>query len=151
MSDPVDDVMAVMASAFDPTWGEAWSRRQISDSLAFPGTHLRVIGSDGSPAAGDAPAAGFTLVRAAPGEEELLLIAVVPWCRGRGLGFALLSGVAADARERGAHRLFLEMRENNPARTLYERFGFRPIGRRKHYYRTADGRRIDAVTFACDL
>ena len=43
------------------------------------------------------------------------------------------------------------MRENNPARSLYESNGFGPIGRRKEYYRLADGARMDAITFALDL
>ena len=73
MSDDLDRIMAVMDAAFDPAWGEAWNRRQVSDSLAFPHTHFRLLGADGLPPAAGTPAAGFTLVRAAPGEEELLL------------------------------------------------------------------------------
>ena len=81
MNDDLDRIMAVMAVAFDPVWGEAWSRAQVGDSLAFSNIHYRLIGEDGLPPAQAAPAAGFTLVRAAPGEEELLLIAVVPALR----------------------------------------------------------------------
>lgn len=145
MSEDLDQIMAVMDAAFEPEWGEAWNRRQVSDSLVFPHTHYRLIAEDGS------PAAGFTLVRAAPGEEELLLIAVVPQSRGRGLGKRLLDQVLADARGRGAERVFLEMRFNNPAIELYQKAGFVPIGRRKDYYRLPDGSRIDAITFACEL
>ena len=43
------------------------------------------------------------------------------------------------------------MRENNPARSLYESNGFAPIGRRKNYYRLGDGARMDAITFGLDL
>ncbi|MFA9200274.1 MAG: GNAT family N-acetyltransferase [Cypionkella sp.] len=148
MNEDLDSIMAVMDAAFDPRWGEAWTRRQVSDSLVFPHTHVRLLDGAGRVPYGAGEAAGFTQVRAAPGEEELLLIAVVPAWRGRGLGTALLRHAAADARGRGAERLFLEMRANNPARRLYERFGFQPIGRRKHYYRTTDGDKLDAITFA---
>ena len=141
----------VMDAAFDPAWGEAWNRSQVADSLAFSNTHYRLFGQNlGDLDPGD-PAAGFTLVRAAPGEEELLLIAVAPEWRGRGLGEAMLHRAAADARGRHAERMYLEMRENNPAQRLYRRFGFAPIGRRKFYYRAADGTKIDAITFAYDL
>ena len=146
MSYELDQIMAVMDAAFEPGWGEAWNRGQVSDSLAFPHTHCRLITDGASP-----EAAGFTLVRAAPGEEELLLIAVRPERRGQGLGKKLLDQALADARSRGAERVFLEMRFNNPAVALYRKAGFEPIGRRKDYYRLPDGNRIDAITFAREL
>ncbi|MGX7952225.1 GNAT family N-acetyltransferase [Tsuneonella sp. HG249] len=148
MTDDLDRIMAVMAVAFDPTWGEAWNRRQVSDSLAFANTHYRLVDREGRAPAEGEPAVGFTLVRAAPGEEELLLVAVAPEARGKGLGAKLLKAAAADAKSRHAERLFLEMRANNPARGLYERVGFHPIGRRKDYYLLADGSKLDAITFA---
>lgn len=149
--DDLDRIMQVMAVAFEPVWGEAWNRRQVADLLVLPSTHYRVISATGTEPAEDEPAAGFTLVRAAPGEEELLLIAVDPGFRGRGLGRKLLRSCADEARQRGAERIFLEMRANNPAEQLYRGFGFRPIGRRKDYYRAPEGKRIDAITFALDL
>jgi ribosomal-protein-alanine N-acetyltransferase len=145
MIEDLDRIMSVMEAAFDPVWGEAWTRRQVSDSLAFPHTHYRLVEDEAG------AAAGFTLVRAAPGEEELLLIAVKPPCRGRGLGRQLLEGVLTDARERGAERVFLEMRYNNPAASLYSAAGFEPIGHRRDYYRLADGRKIDAITYGCAI
>jgi ribosomal-protein-alanine N-acetyltransferase len=151
MSDDLDRIMAVMDAAFDPAWGEAWNRRQVSDSLAFPHTHYRLLAADGQPPDIGAPAAGFTLVRAAPGEEELLLIGVAPESRNRGIGRLLLEQVLDDARERGAERVFLEMRYNNPAAPLYRSIGFEPIGRRRDYYGLPDGTKIDAITFACAL
>lgn len=148
MSDDLDRIMAVMEAAFDPAWGEAWNRRQVSDSLAFGHTHYRLVDDEGREPVAGIPAAGFILVRAAPGEEEVLLVAVRPEFRGKGLGAALLRRAAADARARGAERLFLEMRANNPARGLYARIGFQPIGVRKEYYHAADGTKLDAITFA---
>lgn len=147
----VDQIMAIMHLAFDPAWGEAWNRRQIEDSLAMPNTFALVADGAGEIWAGRAApglaAAGFVLARHAPGEEELLLIAVRPENRRRGIGEALIRRLAQDARVRGAERIFLEMRENNPAAALYRRVGFEPIGRRKGYYSLADGTRMDAITF----
>ncbi|RJX66394.1 GNAT family N-acetyltransferase [Tsuneonella suprasediminis] len=151
MMDDVDRIMGVMDSAFDPHWGEAWTRTQVGDSLVFPTTHYNLIASSGlAPAEGES-AVGFTLVRAAPGEEELLLIGVTPEMRGQGLGRKLLDSVADQARLRKAEQVFLEMRENNPAIDLYRSFGFSPIGRRKNYYRISDGSILDAITFALPL
>jgi len=81
----------------------------------------------------------------------LLLIAVHPAHRGRGLGRKLLGHLARDAKERGADHLFLEMRSNNPAEKLYREFGFTPIGSRADYYQTKGGDRIDAITFGMKL
>ena len=93
--------------------------------------------------------AGFALLRTTLDEEELLLFAILPAWRRRGLGAQLLGAVIADARQRGIRRILLEMRRGNPAETLYRRCGFQDIGHRPQYYRTTDGQRIDAVTFCC--
>ncbi|MBX9885264.1 MAG: GNAT family N-acetyltransferase [Novosphingobium sp.] len=139
--------MDVMASAFAPEYGEAWSRRQVSDALLLGGTGYCLIGAEGSVDPGPAePVAGFALTRAMFDEEELLLFAVLPQYRGRGLGAALLTEVIAQARRRNIRRLFLEMRRNNPAGKLYTGFGFRTIGIRPGYYRTARGERLDALS-----
>ncbi|MFZ9394916.1 MAG: GNAT family N-acetyltransferase [Erythrobacter sp.] len=149
----VDQIMAVMQIAFDPAWREAWNRRQVEDSLAMPNTFALLADEAGQVTSDPADcrkmrAAGFVMTRHAPGEEELLLIAVRPEFRRRGIGEALIRQLAQDARARGAERIFLEMRENNPAQGLYRRVGFEPIGRRKAYYLFSDGTRMDAITFA---
>lgn len=149
----LDRIMAVMEAGFDPAYGEAWNRRQVADALVMPGTHALVADSEGClipPDAGPAPpaAAGFVLTRHVLDEEELLLIAVIPGVRRRGVGTALIEHLFAAARARGTGRVFLEMRRGNPAIHLYRKFGFEPIGERRNYYRMANGERIDAITFA---
>lgn len=149
--DDMDRLMAVMTAAFDPAYGEAWTRRQVEDALVIGNCHYRLIGADGGdPPPGD-PAAGFCLSRYGFEEEELLLFAIAPDWRRRGLGLVLLRRFAEAARKRGARRLLLEMRRGNPAESLYRRFGFEPIGSRPNYYRTPSGQSIDAITFAHDL
>lgn len=147
MNDDVDRIMAVMEAAFDPAFGEAWTRRQVADALVVPGTHYLLIAADHSEPPEGAPAAGFALTRGAVDEEELLLIAVLPELRGRGIGATLLNRVIAAARGRGATRLFLEMREGNSAESLYRRHGFTPVGRRRNYYRRGNDGALDAITF----
>ena len=150
--DPVDAIMAVMARAFDPRHGEAWNRRQVSDALVLGTCHYALINGAGIISQQlDGAAAGFFLSRAVLDEEELLLIAVDPACRGKGLGAALLERFVADAQARGSRRLFLEMRRGNPAGALYERRGFRAVGMRPAYYRGQDGTRIDALSLAREL
>lgn len=147
----VDQIMAVMGAAFDPHWREAWTRQQVENSLAMPHTYAILIDSDGQHLEDGKNAAGFVLVRRAPGEEELLLIGVRPELRGRGLGRALIAKFVDAARVAGAERLFLEMRANNPAESVYRSCGFEPIGRRAQYYRTLEGQPLDAITFALEL
>ena len=151
MKDDLDRIMEIMTTAFDPQWGEAWNRRQVADSLCMPNIHYTLVGADGLPPGEGEEAVGFTLVRAAPGEEELLLVAVDPRHRGQGLGRILLERFIADAGKRGADRVFLEMRYNNPAEKIYNSAGFQPIGRRREYYRLPNGKRIDAITFRRDI
>ncbi|WP_353228140.1 GNAT family N-acetyltransferase [Novosphingobium sp.] len=139
--------MAVMECAFSPEYGEAWNRRQVSDTLVLTGTHYALIAPDGSTRpTGSDPAAGFALSRGVFDEEELLLFAIAPQWRRRGLGQALLVHFIESARQRGKKRLFLEMRHNNPAGKLYCAHGFRPIGIRPRYYCALNGDRIDAIT-----
>jgi [ribosomal protein S18]-alanine N-acetyltransferase len=147
----IDAAMAVMTAAFEPRWREAWTREQLRDSLALPSTVLLLGDRDGRPAAPGGAIAGFVLSRQALDEEELLLLAVLPAERGRGIGTALLNTYFSAAERRGVRRVFLEMRSNNPAHSLYRRCGFEPIGVRPRYYRAEDGRAIDAITFSRHL
>ena len=147
----LDAVMAVMETGFDPRWREAWTRAQVRDSLEMPSTFVLLADREGLPLRDAAPVAGFVLSRQALDEEELLLIAVLPEERGRGLGRRIIESYVAQARRRGVRRVFLEMRANNPAQSLYRRCGFVPIGVRQRYYRAEDGQTIDAITFALHL
>ena len=143
----LDAIMSVMDEAFDPAFGEAWSRRQISDALARPRTFCLLGHAPGNPD----QAHGFALSRQVLDEEELLLIAVKPAWRKQGVATRLLEGLCRAASERGVLRLFLEMRDGNPAQTFYQNFGFSQIGCRPAYYRNAAGGPIDALTLAFDL
>ena len=53
-----------------------------------------------------------------------LAIAVVPSKRGHGVGDEMLKELLGKAREAGYERLSLSVEPGNPARKLYERFGF---------------------------
>jgi ribosomal-protein-alanine N-acetyltransferase len=145
--DPLDAIMGVMARAFDPQFGEAWNRRQVSDAMVLGNCHYGLITADGDePADKGCEVAGFYLSRAILDEEELLLFAIDPAHRRKGLGHALLRRMLASARERDMSRVFLEMRRGNPAEVLYTAHGFRQIGVRPNYYRTSAGTRIDALS-----
>ena len=148
MIDDLDRIMAVMDAAFDPAFGEAWTRRKVGDALLLPNTFCLLAGPDGRAPTEDDPTAGFVLSRGALDEEELLLIAVDPPLRGRGIGSALIERFIAATEARGVTRQFLETRDGNPAEALYRRHGFVSVGRRRAYYRRGTGAPLDAITVA---
>lgn len=145
--DDIDRIMAVMQAAFDPEFGEAWNRRQVEDALLMGNCFYHLLTETGQAPAGHEPAAAFFLSRFGIDEEELLLLAVDPKHRRKGLAGKLIDVLVEQAAARGAHRIFLEMRRGNPAEFLYRRHGFGPIGERPNYYRTRSGDRLDAITF----
>jgi ribosomal-protein-alanine N-acetyltransferase len=68
-------------------------------------------------------------------ELHITNLAVHPEARRQGIAGALLSGMIDDARRRGITLVFLEVRPTNvEALGLYERLGFRIVGRRRGYY-----------------
>ena len=141
----MDAIMAIMTVAFDPTYGEAWTRSQCAGILPMAGVTLRLAQSR------NGRVAGFALARAVGDEAELLLIAVDPQAQQAGIGSALVDDFIATATAKGARRLHLEVRDGNSAMALYQRAGFSLVGRRRDYYRGTDGRKRDALTLALEI
>ena len=72
-------------------------------------------------------------------EAHITTLAVHPARRRRGLGSLLLSRLLGAAQARGAARVTLEVRESNqPAQSLYEKFGFESTGELFRYYGDTD-------------
>ncbi len=68
-------------------------------------------------------------------EVHILNLATAPDVQRRGHGATLLGHVIAFALRHRARCLVLEVRQSNlPAQSLYQKFGFRPVGIRPHYY-----------------
>ena len=132
-------VMELMEVGFPPDWGERWSVTQLATLLA--GDPASWIATDDA----DPPNA-FALARTVADEAELMLLAVRPGARRRGLARRLVAAVAEQARDRGARRLFAEVRDGNDALQLYTALGFLIVGRRPRYYRARDGQAYDALT-----
>lgn len=150
--DALGPVMHVMQQAFDPLFGEAWNHSQTRSMLAMPLARVLLAENPGPPpGAGQAEAIGFAMTRRVADEEELLLIAVAPKWRQYGVASALLAEVIDDAKDAGVKRIHLEMRSNNPAVHLYDKFGFKQVGLRRNYYKGDDSRHYDALTLAIEL
>lgn len=141
--DGLPDAMTVMDQAFDPLFGEAWNAAQCTGVLAMPGAELLV-------ARGPHPL-GFALVRTVLDETELMLLAVLPEVRGKGIGRSILLHSIDLATAAGATSYFLEVRDDNPAVALYEQAGLQQVGVRRDYYRGRDGNKRDALTYRRSL
>jgi [ribosomal protein S18]-alanine N-acetyltransferase len=109
----------------------------------MPGSHLIIARRD-SPV-------GFALSRVILDECELMLLAVAPEVQHGGIGRQLLAAMIADARAANATSIFLEVRSENPAITLYSSAGFVEVGRRRGYYRSRFGETFDALTYRLAL
>ena len=142
-SDDLDGVMRVMESAFGDTYGEAWTRSQCAGILPMAGVSLMVARDEDSETT-----VGFSLFRNVADDAELLLLAVQPDRHREGIGTLLLDDFLDRARAKGATRVHLEVRDGNPAVSMYSACGFSPIGRRRNYYRATNGQRFDAITLA---
>jgi [ribosomal protein S18]-alanine N-acetyltransferase len=123
---------------------EAWKVEEFSSTLAAPARCGYLCRS------GIAPV-GFVLCQAVGEDAEILTIAVLPRYQQRGFGKYLLQQVMREAGEAGANRMLLEVAaDNHAAQRLYQKFGFKPLGKRRDYYQRG-AVRVDALTFSCDL
>jgi ribosomal-protein-alanine N-acetyltransferase len=99
---------------------------------------------------GDAPV-GFALARDLGNEGEILSLGVLPDCRRRGIGQALLRAVIGEAARRELSSIVLEVADDNAAaRGLYTGAGFVAVGRRPRYYRRG-GETIDGLLLRCPV
>lgn len=118
---------ALLAELHAAAFADAWSKPAICELLAGPGVFVFHTKD------------GFVMARAAGGEAEILTLAVRPAARGKGLGRALITAMAAHAQGLGAGAIFLEVGDDNPAAlALYAGLGFERVGRRKGYYAGKD-------------
>jgi ribosomal-protein-alanine N-acetyltransferase len=145
-SQDLDAVMEIMNAAFDPKYGEAWTRSQCAGILPMAGVRL-VLARDHE----NSRPHGFSLYRTIADDSELLLLAVFPDSQGRGVGRILLTEFIDRSKKFGASRVHLEVRDGNSAIELYQSVGFVPVGRRRKYYRGRNGELNDALTFVLNV
>lgn len=128
----LDDVMWLERASF-PT--DAWSTSQMSAELYSPHGYYVVVETTDE---GSAPTVvGYAGLSSLPGNPvaDVQTIAVATDQRGKGLGRVLFTELLDEARRRGVHEVFLEVRADNPvAQTMYTGFGFEHIATRPRYY-----------------
>ncbi|MBZ5614447.1 MAG: ribosomal protein S18-alanine N-acetyltransferase [Acidobacteriia bacterium] len=78
---------------------------------------------------------GFVCAQAVAGEWEIENVVVAAGLLRRGIANELIRALIRRAKDEAASALLLEVRESNlAARGLYEKHGFREVGRRPTYY-----------------
>ena len=115
------------AASFQRGWSDGEFEQLLMDRNTV--THRAMVGRR---------LCGFILSRVAAGEAEILSVAVAAARQGRGLARAMLNLHLRRLAGLGTRTVFLEVDEHNtPARKLYQRAGFREVGRRPGYYQQA--------------
>jgi len=117
-------VLAIEVQSFTMPWSEATFRGLLRRSDA----DLFVAEVNGE-------LVGYTVFWAVLDQGELGNVSVAPNWRNRGIGHQLIDAVLSRASERGVREIYLEVRVSNTgAQQLYDRYGFRQVGRRRNYY-----------------
>lgn len=143
-AEDLDAIMALETSIFTT---DAWSRENMAAELAGEyGHYLVAVDHEAQDAV--IGYAGLLAPLRAP-DADVQTIAVAPGHRRRGIGSALLRALLGEAALRGAERVFLEVRADNPqAQELYSGFGFEQLGVRRGYYQP-DG--VDALVMRANV
>jgi ribosomal-protein-alanine N-acetyltransferase len=118
-----------------------WSQSALAGETGRPESRFAAAEEDGV-------FIGYAITRCYPERAELLCIAVEAAARGRGVGSMLLADAESYAAAAGSGVLALEVHEQNPAAALYERRGYRAVGRRGGYYTHPEG---DAILMEKEL
>ena len=109
---------------FSMPWTKDFLISQLTDDR-----HIFIVAADGD------TVLGYVGMMYVLDEGYISNVAVHPDWRRRGAADALLTGLEERAKKLLLSFLTLEVRESNaPAIALYEKHGFRPVGRRKNYY-----------------
>ncbi len=88
---------------------------------------------------------GFVVGQIAADQAEIITLGVLPDYRKQGHGTDLLTSFEHAAQKRGATEIFLEVSaENTAAIALYRANKFESVGRRRKYYKNAQGMAVDA-------
>jgi ribosomal-protein-alanine N-acetyltransferase len=120
----VPAVVAIERASYTMPWSEA----------TFRGL-LRRRDAEMVSAEADGALIGYAAFWCVVDQGELGNVAVSSDWRGYGIGARLVQEIIRRAGRRGVRELFLEVRPSNTvARRLYDRLGFRPVGRRRNYY-----------------
>lgn len=107
---------------------DPWSQRSVASELDNPLALWLVWEEDGQ-------VLGYVGSQTVLDETDMMNVAVSAQARRRGIAQALVEALVIQLKQRGSRCLTLEVRASSaPAIALYEKLGFRQVGRRPNYY-----------------
>ena len=108
-----DEIAAMSRDYIEHGLRWSWRYKRIARAINDPETNVVVVGPQGTLAA-------FGIMSYSENDAHLLLLAVRPAARKRGIGSAILTWLEAVARAAGAQRIQVEARADNlEARNFY--------------------------------
>ena len=123
----LDDLPVLLAIEQEAKTAAHWRREQYARLVE---SGIVLVAEDGG------NISGFVCAKIAAGNWEIENMVVVKQGRRRGIGSGLLDELLRRVRNQAGTTVWLEVRESNqPARRLYERYGFHETGRRRGYYK----------------
>lgn len=126
--DDLEAVLAIELQSFTMPWTDAMFRSELQHERT---SRLLVARQERA----DGPVVGYIGYRIVVDEMHVILIAVAPAWRRRGVARQLLGQAMDQARAAGCTRATLEVRvSNTPAQQLYYSLRFAPVGTRPRYY-----------------
>ena len=124
----LDAVLAIEHKSFSTPWTDTMF---LSEMRQGPSSQLLVARLEKRPTT----IVGYVGYRAVLDEMHVMIVAVAPAWRRRGVAQHMLSEAMSQARQADCERAILEVRASNVgAQQLYYRLGFAPVGVRPKYY-----------------
>ena len=134
----LDQVMEIEKRSYT----SGWARATYEKSLASPSCRYLVEEEENR-------ICGYAGIYLAPEEAELFTIACDPKYRRKGIASRLMDALLHILKDENIRAFFLEVRSSNePAKSLYKKYGFTQTGIRKQYYRDPEE---DALLMALEL
>ena len=120
----VDAIMAIEKTGISHPWD-----KESIESLINDDNKIALV------AFADDEAAGYIGASYVLDEAEIGNVCVKPELRGKGIGSALLKALIDTLEAKGVENIFLEVEDTNePAISLYGKYGFMKYNMRKDYY-----------------
>ena len=123
----IGEIMIIEKMSFTSPWTVDLFRCELYNPVGFFIIEVRKL------------LAGYIIFWILKNEVHIANIAIHPGCRKRGYGEYLLRWAIERCRVKGVATITLEVNEkNNAARNLYDKMGFKIVGKKAKYYENND-------------
>lgn len=133
VGEDLDEVMRIEEGSFSSPWSRGMFLSELKDN---PFSNLLVARlSQPVGLSTQKSLLGYCCFWVVFGEVHIMNLAVHPDSRRKGIAMRLVEEAISISRKHAVQKIHLEVRQSNdPARRLYEKFGFKVIAVRSNYY-----------------